>query len=369
MFDPAFRYELSHIREQASNILNSEYFSALLEEIPNVILIINNARQVVYANRAFISQLEFENGEDVWGKRPGECLDCVRSTITELGCGSTPYCKVCGFANAISNSEAGNNTFGECNIVVRGGETLSYSVFTRPFFFNDQPHVFCYLQDISDKRTHEYLEHAFLHDIQNSVSVLYAMHDILEDLTPDEIRSTIKDLSSKLNEEVTAYRLISSAENNSLRVRPESIDITALVSRTKDELLNIRPFRNRMITMDSNAGEFNTDKTLFRRIILNLIKNALEASTEDDPIEITIQQDNNSRNCAIKVKSMPVIPLETQLQMFQKSFSTKGKGRGWGTYSIRLLTENYLKGKVSFVSNEMERTIFTISLPELKITG
>jgi signal transduction histidine kinase len=53
---------------------------------------------------------------------------------------------------------------------------------------------------------------------------------------------------------------------------------------------------------------------------------------------------------------------EVQRQLFQRSFSTKGIGRGLGTYSIRLLTENYLKGKVSFISNETEGTVFSIEL-------
>jgi sensor histidine kinase regulating citrate/malate metabolism len=53
------------------------------------------------------------------------------------------------------------------------------------------------------------------------------------------------------------------------------------------------------------------------------------------------------------------------MQLFQRSFSTKGNGRGIGTYSIKLLTENYLKGKVSFFSNEEEGTVFSIELNKL----
>ncbi len=62
------------------------------------------------------------------------------------------------------------------------------------------------------------------------------------------------------------------------------------------------------------------------------------------------------------MKNAGVIPSDVQMQIFQRSFSTKGKGRGIGTYSIRLLTENYLKGKASFVSNNTDDTIFSIEL-------
>ena len=51
------------------------------------------------------------------------------------------------------------------------------------------------------------------------------------------------------------------------------------------------------------------------------------------------------------------------MQIFKRSFSTKGKGRGLGTYSVRLLAENYLKGKAGFISNEKEGTIFFVDLP------
>lgn len=44
------------------------------------------------------------------------------------------------------------------------------------------------------------------------------------------------------------------------------------------------------------------------------------------------------------------------------AFSTKSQNHGIGTYSIRLLTENYLKGKVSFISNENDGTIFSVVL-------
>ena len=53
---------------------------------------------------------------------------------------------------------------------------------------------------------------------------------------------------------------------------------------------------------------------------------------------------------------------DIQLQIFQRSFSTKGLTRGLGTYSVKLLTENYLKGKVSFMSNALEGTVFSVEL-------
>ncbi|MPN46151.1 hypothetical protein SDC9_193734 [bioreactor metagenome] len=58
------------------------------------------------------------------------------------------------------------------------------------------------------------------------------------------------------------------------------------------------------------------------------------------------------------------MPPDSQLQIFNRSFSTKGDGRGLGTYSIRLLGEKYLKGHVGFTSNKNDGTTFFIRLPK-----
>jgi sensor histidine kinase regulating citrate/malate metabolism len=54
------------------------------------------------------------------------------------------------------------------------------------------------------------------------------------------------------------------------------------------------------------------------------------------------------------------------LQLFQRSFSTKGEGRGLGTYSIKLLTERILNGKVSFTSSMDDGTTFRVLIPNLE---
>jgi signal transduction histidine kinase len=59
------------------------------------------------------------------------------------------------------------------------------------------------------------------------------------------------------------------------------------------------------------------------------------------------------------------MPESVRLQVFKRSFSTKGSDRGLGTYSIKLLTENYLGGEVGFASEEGNGTTFWVKLPAL----
>jgi sensor histidine kinase regulating citrate/malate metabolism len=57
------------------------------------------------------------------------------------------------------------------------------------------------------------------------------------------------------------------------------------------------------------------------------------------------------------------IPEQVQLQIFQRSFSTKGPGRGLGTYCMRLIGERYLKGQITFISIEKDGITFKASIP------
>ena len=59
-----------------------------------------------------------------------------------------------------------------------------------------------------------------------------------------------------------------------------------------------------------------------------------------------------------------VMAEDVRLQLFTRYFSTKEAGRGLGTYSARLLTEEYLGGALSFRSEPGEGTTFSVQLPE-----
>ena len=63
------------------------------------------------------------------------------------------------------------------------------------------------------------------------------------------------------------------------------------------------------------------------------------------------------------MKNSAFIPENIQPQIFNKSFSTKGTGRGLGTYSAKLISEKLLKGKVLFDSNIKSGTTFHAIYP------
>ncbi|KAA0259726.1 MAG: ATP-binding protein, partial [Chlorobiota bacterium] len=107
--------------------------------------------------------------------------------------------------------------------------------------------------------------------------------------------------------------------------------------------------------------ELFTDRGLLGRVLGNMVKNALEA----DPIEsvITVSCKLVNGNVIFEVNNKAYMPRNIQLQVFNRSFSSKGKGRGLGTYSMKLISERYLNGSVTFESDREKGTTFRAMYP------
>jgi signal transduction histidine kinase len=106
-----------------------------------------------------------------------------------------------------------------------------------------------------------------------------------------------------------------------------------------------------------------TDRQLLLRVLGNMLKNALEATPAGGAVSIACAEHGDE--VLFSVHNEQVMPDDVQLQVFQRSFTTKGQpGRGVGTYSMKLFGERYLGGRVSFVSRAPEGTTFTLVLPK-----
>jgi signal transduction histidine kinase len=200
----------------------------------------------------------------------------------------------------------------------------------------------------------------------NSLGGLSGLITILkEETTPEEIRELInlsEEAIRDITEEILAQRQIRAAENGELKVSIELINSIELLESVIKKTDFLEAGKDKSVVKDDNSVniDFETDKILLQRVIINLLKNALEATELTRTVIIGIG--NSEDKITIWVKNEQVMSEDVQMQLFQRSFSTKGNDRGIGTYSIRLLTENYLKGKVSFISNETARTVFSIEL-------
>lgn len=346
-------------------------FTEIFGAMTGIGAVINKNRQIVYANDEFLKLLGINSVETLLGKRPGEVLSCDRAGEELAGCGTSKACAYCGVVNTFLESQkSGHKTMKEAQIstlIDKKYKSWDMNVISTPVSFNGEIFFIIILQDISEAKRRAALERIFFHDLLNSVGGLYGLLTVLkeEPHTPEQKEELInlsEEASRNLIEEIMAMRQIRAAENGELTVNIESANAIEVLDSAISKIGYHEAGKERRLVRDQNAAnlEFHTDKSLIQRVLINLLKNALEA-TESRGI-VTAGVADEGDDIVFWVKNDEVMPEEVQLQMFHRSFSTKGNGRGLGTYSIRLLTENYLLGKASFVSNESERTIFSIRL-------
>ena len=88
-----------------------------------------------------------------------------------------------------------------------------------------------------------------------------------------------------------------------------------------------------------------------------------DANPAQGPLHTPFNLSRAGDQVVFSVRNKSVIPEEAKRRVFQRSFSTKGAGRGVGTYGMKLLGERFLGGSVNFSSREGEGTIFRLSLP------
>lgn len=369
-YAPAFQSSIGEILKENELIASQKLFGGIFGSLSGISAILNENRQIVFANNDFLDFLGVKTIEAILGKRPGEVVACNNSGLEPSGCGTSKACRYCGAVNAILESQKTNSRSSrEARISSEiGGKQVSWdmNVTSTPITLADRVFYVLSIQDISSEKKLKALERVFFHDLLNLAGGLNGLLTILKSGTePEDVNDLInksEEASRNIIDEILFYRQLRAAETGDIHLNIEKVDSLELLSSAIDRISSHSVGKNKTVIVEKQSEDilFETDKTLLQRVLINVLKNALEALPEGGVVTALVHELNDKIFFSIKNKG--VIPIDVQMQIFQRSFSTKGNDRGIGTYSMRLLTENYLRGRVSFISNEESQTVFTIEL-------
>jgi len=349
-------------------LVGDEGLCHLLDAMPEFVMIVGPTRQILLGNRAVVDFAASQGYQAFIGARPGEILSCRHALSAPSGCGTGEACRTCGAVEAILAGLAGNRACHECRVLretPHGPEALDLKVWGTPFRWQGQSLALVVAVDISDEKRRKVLERIFFHDILNTAGAISGLTELLVDgiFTLDEAKDNLMVATQMLVQEIRCQRDLLAAENNELVANIEPLHSLQFLEIVVHTYRKTPLGLDRKILIEPGAWEvtFSSDKRLLGRVIGNLVKNALEAS----PVGGTV-----TLGCAVKeggicfwINNSGVIPRETQLQIFNRSYSTKEPGRGIGTYSVKILTERYLKGRVAFTSDANDGTTFTVTYP------
>jgi len=359
---------MKEIQEIYSYLSEDPLVKSLFENLPNFGLILNEQRQILFSNNKFLNFLGIIDIKESLGARQGEAIHCENSHKTDGGCGTSKNCRYCGVISAVLESQSKNIRVEKeariYSIIGDRGKNMDFKVTVSPLKYRDYNLSVLSLEDISSAKRRDVLEKTFLHDISNAVSSLSLLTEMIPEEYPE--LSDIEEMNLLFNqcrviiEEVEAQKDLKFAEERNLDVKMKEFYMLDIITDIEKSFRVMLDERGMTLEYPECDLKVYSDKRLLRRVIYNLVKNAFEASEKGDVVTISYEK---NENLEISVNNKAVVSEKVKAQMFRKSFSTKGKGRGVGTYSVKLLTEEYLGGKVSLRSEEGEGTTVKISLP------
>lgn len=340
----------------------------LLEAMPAPAVVLNEHHQIVLANSG--AQAVDPVGQ-AFGIRIGELFGCIRSKLTLHGCGTSAYCAACNGRLAVFEARCTRRKVSyESSMLFEAGGKLhgrEVKLTVSPLSMPDgQLFTIVAITDISGEKRRRALEVIFFHDVLNTVGGMQRYLEMMEEESAEELRQSLKHMkvaAADLVSEIASQRDLTLAERDDLSVHSSAADSGEMLT----ELLNELQYRveaegkKAVIAESSVSCQFRVAASVLRRILRNLVKNACEASKPGGVITIGARPTDDKLE--FWVHNNGYIPDEVRLQLFKRSFSTKGAHRGFGLYSVKLLSERYLNGQVSFVSTSEQGTTFSVSVP------
>jgi len=355
------------IAVKAKAVSMSVNVDSIINAMPCSVAVLDENRQIIHCNQHMLTVLGVDSLSDILGMRPGEAAGCAYLSTCKAGCGTSPYCNYCGAAQAIKLcQETGEKVTRECRLSSElPSGALDLSVTASPFEVEGEVYTLISILDISDSKRRSSLERTFFHDIANSAGCVNTALGVIDQCNEVEdikqFAAIASTASLSLMDEIQCQRILLDAESHELSVVIEQYVVADIFRDLKDIWSPFSSGFDIELSFVSEVDYIETDIVVIKRIIGNLIKNAIEASNAGDSVTTSCFL-SDEKKTVFSINNPVPLPDDVLNQMFQRSFTTKGVGHGLGTYSVKLLTEEYLNGTVSVVTDVRDGTTVFINV-------
>ncbi len=335
----------------------------LADVVTDRVFVIDERFKIQCANKDFLSAFGNVPLESVRGHTLGEVLDC-RHAVGRGACGCSADCEGCGWFQAVGQSVREGLGEQECRILTRHGDALDFAVRVLPAQAGGG--CVCGLKDLFEAKRLRVLERSFFHDVTNLAAGVRGLCELVEDPESgqgEELRPLIHDGVSKLADEIERLRTLRVAENGDLRPWFSAVEPGAVLRAVAARFQEDASARHLEVVVSDVAAPavFETDRELLTLVFGELARNAIEASTRGERVTLMCMAEGGQ--IAFSVHNPKVLDARTRAYIFERSFTTKGPGKGVGAYRAKLIAERYLKGTMGFISHVQEGTTFFLKLP------
>ncbi len=370
-FLPATRTDPAVLAAEVASAIASPLVNALLEASMTAAAVLDGNRQVVAFNASFLVATGLENPDRLLGLRPGEAVGCAFIDGVPTGCGTGEACPSCGAAlSIVAAMSSGHAEERRCALaILRDGARIEREFRARstPIRIEGRPFVLLTLQDVSLDTHRSLVDRSFMHDLSN---LALGLQGAAEDLTPtgDGAAEDVRLLSEQLAQQVRLQKLLADGERAALgrpSRRPLEVSDAVALLRRAAERHAATAGRTVEWPRVSIGLTVPADPALLQHVLFHMLLNALEATPPGGRVRVEVVPD--PERVRVRVWNAAAIPEAVVPRIFQRYFSTKAEpGHGHGTWSMRLIGELLLGGKVSFETSAEAGTTFQIALPRCR---
>lgn len=366
-FAPPERAVQEALSDLARTAVSDPIVQIVLEAVSGYLLLLDDHRQIIAGNDEVIHALGIRQSADMLGYRPGELFHCENAHLGPGGCGTSQKCRRCGAVQTILACQSSREVAeGECSITMEiDGElrATEFHVRCTPLVLAGQPVTAIVLQDISASKRRDVLERIFMHDLRNVLQGLIGYSEVITSGESNVASRMILALSNQLNEEIDGQDCLMRAERGELDVNYDMLDARDILEAVRVVFEQHPASRGKTLRLLCESAETTliSDQRLVRRVLINMVKNAFEAIHTGATVKLRFERVDGDP--IFTVWNPGRIAESVASQIFKRSFSThQAAGRGLGTYSMRLLGNQYLGGSVDFSTSEQDGTEFHLRL-------
>ncbi len=205
------------------------------------------------------------------------------------------------------------------------------------------------------------------HDIRNPlqsiINDLYLAKEDLKSMLEGEDKRSLRESLESIEENLNYINKIVADLQDYARPLSPVTQTTDLEKLCEEVLLKTRLPRKiqASCSVEENAKTIISDPTLIKRIIGNLVNNAVQAMPDRGNLEIKACRESDEVVITVQDTGLGVSD-EHKDKLFTPLFTTKAKGQGFGLAVVKRMTEA-LGGTVTFESEKGKGTKFIIRLP------
>lgn len=368
---PGERSAAAEIAAEATLLEAVPSLKRILNAVPGMAMVVNGNRQTLLANQELVQFVGAAAPDELLGLRTGEILECVNAGDDGQGCGTSAACSVCGSLRAITAAQVGRGQTQTCRFRRRtdlGEAALELSVSTAPLEIDGRTFTLYFAYPAGDRARRLWFEHAMLPQALALAAQTEILAGTLTSAGADpaalaQTAALLVSSSKRLSELLREPLEMAELEAAGLPGDREPVSALELLSAAAGELRFHEAAQDRELNLDPGSADFpiETDRALAGRVLTKMLLNALEAIAPGEGVTLGCRAADGTAE--LWIRNPGVIPKAVRLSIFQRSFSTKGPGRGYGTYWMKLIAERRLGGSVTFRSSSEEGTTFCLRLP------